>query len=67
MTEQHQTTTERLWSINEAARYLGIPLSTLYQWRAKGYGPQGRRIGRYIKYFPEEVRSWASNQPEAIS
>lgn len=61
-----QEITTRLWGTKDVAEYLGIPVNTLYQWRAKHYGPQGRRIGRYVKYLPEEVRSWASNQPEEL-
>ena len=37
---------------------LGIPVSTLYQWRHQGYGPKGRRVGRYIRYDPKEVHRW---------
>jgi predicted DNA-binding transcriptional regulator AlpA len=33
-------------------------VSTLYQWRHQGYGPKGRRVGRYIRYDPKEVRRW---------
>jgi predicted DNA-binding transcriptional regulator AlpA len=58
--------TSNLWGINEVAEYLGVPASTLYQWRAKRYGPPGRRIGKYVKYMPDEVRSWARKQPEGI-
>jgi predicted DNA-binding transcriptional regulator AlpA len=61
-----EITTTSLWGTREVAEYLGVPASTLYQWRAKRYGPQGRRIGRYVKYLPEEVRTWAKNQPEGL-
>lgn len=62
-----ERTLSNLWGTKEVADYLGIPASTLYQWRAKRYGPTGRRIGRYIKYNPDEVRTWAEEQPEVIS
>ena len=63
---QQETLTTKLWSTKDVAEYLGVPVSTIYQWRSKRYGPTGRRIGRYVKYVPEEVRSWASNQPEEL-
>lgn len=50
--------TERLWGVEDVARYLGVPVNTLYQWRHHGYGPKGRRVGRYIRYDPDEVRKW---------
>src|SRR6266496_3632412 len=64
MTKHDEQIALKLWGVRETARYLGIPASTLYQWRAKGYGPPGRRIGRYVKYLPEEVHNWVHDQPE---
>ncbi|MDD7920154.1 helix-turn-helix domain-containing protein [Actinomycetospora callitridis] len=49
---------ERRWSAQDVADYLGIALSTVYQWRCTGYGPRGRRVGRYLRYDPDEVRAW---------
>ncbi|MFE0027687.1 helix-turn-helix transcriptional regulator [Amycolatopsis sp. NPDC059021] len=48
----------RLWTVEDVSKYLGIPVPTLYQWRSKGYGPAGRRMGRYVRYRPEDVQSW---------
>jgi excisionase family DNA binding protein len=50
--------TERLWGIAEVAEYLGIPVNTLYQWRHQGVGPRSRRVGRHLRYDPDEVRRW---------
>lgn len=52
------TEDQRLWSVGDVARYLGVPITTLYQWRSRGYGPPGRRVGRYVRYDADEVRSW---------
>lgn len=52
----------KLWSIKEVAAYLGIPVNTLYQWRSKGYGPAGRRMGKYVRYRPEDVEAWIKQQ-----
>lgn len=52
----------KLWSIQDVANYLGVPANTLYQWRTKGYGPAGRRIGKYVRYRPEDVDAWVSEQ-----
>ena len=35
---------------------------TIYHWRRNDYGPQGRRVGRYLRYRPEEVRAWFDEQ-----
>jgi excisionase family DNA binding protein len=48
----------KLWGPKEVAEYLGIPVQTIYQWRTRGYGPPGRRIGKHVRYLPEDVREW---------
>ncbi|OQO93026.1 excisionase [Saccharomonospora piscinae] len=55
------TRLERLWTVDDVSDYLGVPVTTLYQWRSKGYGPVGRRIGRYVRYRPDDVRSWVES------
>jgi hypothetical protein len=37
----------------------------LYQWRTKGYGPIGRRIGKHLRYSPEDVDTWVAEQEVA--
>ncbi|MDQ3406187.1 MAG: helix-turn-helix domain-containing protein [Actinomycetota bacterium] len=53
----------KLWGIKELADFLGIPIQTIYQWRTKGYGPPGRRVGKHVKYSPEDVYVWFARQP----
>lgn len=52
----------RLWTLDEVSTYLGIPKETLYQWRYKGYGPKGARIGKHLRYRPEDVEAWVDGQ-----
>jgi predicted DNA-binding transcriptional regulator AlpA len=49
---------DRLWGVREVAEFLGVPVTTLYQWRYQGYGPPGARVGRYLRYDPRDVRAW---------
>lgn len=51
---------DRLWGIKDVARYLDVPVQTVYQWRSKDYGPPGVRVGRYVKYRPEDVKAWVA-------
>ena len=55
---------ERLWTPEDLADYLGIPVQTLYQWRRKGTGPRGRRVGRHLRYDPTVVRHWFESLDE---
>ncbi|HEX6352026.1 helix-turn-helix domain-containing protein [Actinophytocola sp.] len=57
----------RLWGIKDVAEYLGIPEQTLYQWRTKGYGPPGRRVGKYVKYLPADVERWFRELPAEVA
>lgn len=38
---------DRLWTVHDVAKYLGVPVKTLYEWRTRDYGPKGRRVGRH--------------------
>jgi excisionase family DNA binding protein len=51
------TTVWRLLSV-EVADVLGVPVRTLYQWRHKGVGPLGLRIGRHLRYRAADVSEW---------
>ena len=53
-----QSRPERLWGAEDVAAWLGVPLRTVYQWRYLRCGPPGRRVGRYLRYDPEDVRAW---------
>ncbi len=54
--------TERLWSVQDLSEHLGVPVMTIYYWRTNGYGPRGTKIGRYVRYRPDEVRAWYEAQ-----
>ena len=47
-----------LWGPQEVANYFGVPIQTIYQWRHKGYGPPARRVGKHLRYKPDEVETW---------
>lgn len=57
----------KLWSIQEVAEHLGVPAQTIYQWRTKGYGPPGRRVGKYVRFVPEDVRAWFESLPTGLA
>ena len=56
-----------LWGIEDVSAYLGVPVGTLYQWRTRGYGPPGRRIGKYVRYKPDDVERWFESQAEGVA
>ncbi|MFI6656889.1 helix-turn-helix domain-containing protein [Streptomyces sp. NPDC050523] len=33
-------------------------VETVYQWRRKGVGPRGFRVGRHLRFDPDDVSAW---------
>lgn len=48
----------------DLADLLGVPIETIYQWRRKDAGPRGFRVGRHLRYDPEDVRAWVASLME---
>lgn len=55
-------TIEHLWTVEETAQFLQIPKATLYQWHYLGVGPKPGRVGRHLRYAPEDVIRWFREQ-----
>jgi excisionase family DNA binding protein len=49
---------EPLLSPQELADYLAIPVATVYQWRHRGDGPRGFRVGKHVRYRWSEILTW---------
>jgi len=49
---------DRLWSVGDVAEFLGVPVSTLHQWRYHDSGPAAFRVGKHLRYDPDVVRRW---------
>ena len=49
---------DRLWTVEDVAYYLGVPVQTVYWWRSAGKGPPGRRVGKRVRYRAEDVKEW---------
>lgn len=54
----HSGTTERLWTTEQVADYLGVPVRTIYAWRKRGHGPKAFRIGKHLRFRPADVHTW---------
>jgi excisionase family DNA binding protein len=56
---------EPLMDVAELASYLGLPVSTVYDWRVHGKGPAAYRFGKHLKFAVSDVRAWMAEQREA--
>ncbi|MFF0493434.1 helix-turn-helix transcriptional regulator [Nocardia sp. NPDC004068] len=55
----------RLWTVEEVAYFLDLPVKTLYQWKWRGEGPPVRKMGRHLRYDPVKVRAWVDRDEAA--
>jgi excisionase family DNA binding protein len=56
-----------LWTVQDVAEYLRIPVATLYSWRTTGYGPRARRIGKHLRYRPDDVMAWLDQLNDGVA
>lgn len=55
----------RLMTRADVAQLLGVEEKTLANWRTRAFGPQGFRVGKAVRYRPEEVDRWLGEQEAA--
>ncbi|MBN9737313.1 MULTISPECIES: helix-turn-helix domain-containing protein [unclassified Pseudonocardia] len=54
-----------LLTVDEVCAVLRVERKTLLNWRAKGYGPTGFRLGRAVVFDRDEVMRWIEEQRSA--
>ncbi len=47
-----------LWTVQDLAWYLGVPVNTIYKWRVTGDGPPALKVGRHVRYREDDVNGW---------
>lgn len=52
---------DTLLTTTELAAYLSVPVATLHQWRHRGVGPRGIRVGRHVRYRSSDVDAWLND------
>ncbi|WP_047233404.1 helix-turn-helix domain-containing protein [Cellulosimicrobium funkei] len=55
---------EPLLTAEDLATYLGIPVSTVRDWRCDGKGPCGVWVGKHLRYLVSDVHAWLTEQRE---
>ncbi|MGW3938465.1 helix-turn-helix transcriptional regulator [Streptomyces phaeochromogenes] len=56
---------DRYLTPDDIAEIFGVPRETVYQWRKKGTGPPGFRIGKHVRYDPGEVGAYVAQLKNA--
>jgi len=68
-TEQSKyTTKDQLMTVQQAAAYLGLAVSTLNKWRCHGGGPVFLKMGRAVRYSQDGLNKYIeTSQRETTS
>lgn len=56
----------QLLTVAELANYLRVPVQTVYQWRYKGQGPAAIRVGRHLRYQPDDIVRWIERRKGSV-
>jgi len=51
-----------IMTVQQAAEYLGLAVSTLNKWRCHGGGPIFVKMGRAVRYRVEDLNAFIENQ-----
>jgi len=57
-------TAVKLVSTADLGEYLGVPVHTIYSWRATGKGPRAYRVGKHLRYRLADVDAWLERQAD---
>lgn len=55
---------EGLASVDEVAKFCGVPTATIHQWLYKGTGPRSYKVGRYRRFRWADVHAWLERQAD---
>ena len=58
---------EKLLTLQEVAAVLNVPIGTVCQWRTRGEGPPGIRVGRHVRVRQTALESWLEAQADPRS
>ena len=57
---------DRLFTAQDLADYLEVPVTTLYHWRQHREGPPAFRVGKHLRYRVSDVGEWIRRQLEEL-
>lgn len=60
----NQNEPQALLTIDELSEQIKVSVSTIYSWRADGYGPPNVKLGKHIRYRQVDVDLWLESQLE---
>ena len=55
---------QQMISPSELAEFLNVPVSTIYQWRYRGEGPPGFKLGNHVRYRWADIHRWLDHHAD---
>lgn len=52
---------------DDVAKYLGVSVRTLTEWRYRRKGPRWAPVGRHVRYRWEDVEKWYDQQAKVAA
>jgi predicted DNA-binding transcriptional regulator AlpA len=52
----------KLLTSDQTAEFLGVKWATLHAWRAKRIGPKYIKVGRSVRYDPQDLNEWLTTR-----
>lgn len=53
---------EDLYTPQQLADWLGVPVATVYKWNSEGKGPKRLSIGKHTRYRLKDIDAWLESQ-----
>ncbi len=58
---------EQLLTTAQLAAYLQVPVATIHQWRYRGEGPRGAKVGKHLRWRRADVDAWLEAQSQPVA
>ena len=52
------TVDDEYLTVQQLAKLLKVPVTTIYQWRHQGIAPRGLRVGRHLRFRRRDVEAF---------
>ena len=65
--EWRQMSSQQLLTTQQVAVYLGVPIATIHRWRYVGTGPPAIRVGRHLRFDPDDLAAWIGEMKSETS
>jgi len=57
---------EPLLTVEELAEHLGVPVTTVYDWRCRNVGPVAYRLGKHLRFAMTDVECWLATRRDGV-